>query len=172
MRHPAKRLRPSAVRTIYPYMTVMKKGKVIALLLLLVLPAKAQEKPTVVKLAVMHDGQGKPTPNKITLTFNNHSIQVTVRDGEFEVPSEIKNSENFTLITDIGKDHIQLLDIPRVALQSEFWTLQLAEQRYSEDFQYAIPKGTIVSDSCILYFDSRHNENWFFTAKQCRSRIK
>jgi hypothetical protein len=172
MRHPAKRLRPSAARTIYPHMMVMSKMKVIALLLLLVLPAKAQEKPTVVKLAVIHDGQGKPTPNKITLTFNNHSIQVTVRDGEFEVPSEIRNSEKFTLITDIGKDHIQLSGIPRVALQSQFWTLHLAEQRYSDDFQFAINKGTIVSKSCIMAFTSLHHEGWFMTARQCRSRNK
>ena len=120
----------------------------------------------------MHDGQEKPTPNNVTLAFNNHSVSIAIHKGSFEVPLEYVNSEKFTLITDIGEDRIQIPDIPGTALRREFWTLHLAEQRYSEDFQFAIPKGTIVSESCILYFDSHYHESWFTIAKQCRSRIK
>ncbi len=152
---------------------VVGTTRVIGLLLFLVLASTAQQKPAnFVNLTVMHDGQEKSSPDQITVTFDNHSIQIPVQEGKFEVPPEVANSKEVTLSIDIEHDHIQVPGIPGIAFERESWKLLLAERSYSVDFQWAVPNGTRIHNSCVLVVDSKHANGWVMTVPKCRSRRK
>lgn len=99
--------------------------RVIGLMLMLVASSIAQQKDYVVTLAIMHDGQKMPVPPEIMLAFHEHSVKVPIKEGTFSVPSTIVTSDKFTLIADIGRNHVNFSDLPRVAFEIEFWTLHL-----------------------------------------------
>lgn len=143
----------------------------VVVLLLLTISSIAQHKSYVVKLLVFHDAREKPPPDYVILSFDKQSVRIPVRDGKFEVPVEIVNSEKFTFDTDIGDDHIKFSGIRRSFLECEFWTLYLAELQYSV-FQLAVPKGTTISKSCVLAVDSYHGTGVFTIAPKCRSKRK
>jgi hypothetical protein len=138
-------------------------------IILLLTVSFAQQKSHAIKLAAIIDNQEILIPDEVTIISNNHPIILKVENGIINVPSEIAISDKIALVMDLAKDHIQFSDIPRTALQSEFWTLYLAEKRYSEDFQFAVPEGTDISKSCIIAFRSLNHEGFFCTARLCRS---
>jgi hypothetical protein len=149
----------------------ISKLGVVGTLLLLLLPSIAQEGPMVVKLTVKHDGQEKPAPGHVTLSFDKHSVQVPVRDGKFEVPSEAAGAHRVTFVADVGDDHIQISKLSGKVLAMENWTLLLAERRYDDDHQWAVPKGTNIPASCMLVFDSVHADpGTVVFDPHCRSR--
>jgi hypothetical protein len=152
-------------------MTNMSKLGVFGVLLLLLLPSIAQEGPMVVKLTVKHDGQEKPAPDHVTLSFDKHSVQVSVREGKFEVPTEATGAHRITFATDVGDDHIRVSKLSGKVLAMENWTLLLAERRYDDDHQWAVPKGTNIPASCMLVFDSVHADpGTVVFDPHCRSR--
>ena len=134
----------------------INKIAVLLVVQLLLLPIAAQEGPMLVKLTVKHDGQEKPAPNQITLSFNNHSVQIPVRDGRFEVPSEITSAQRVTFAADVDGDQIRISKLSAKVFSLENWTLLLAERRYPDDYHWAVPKGTDIPASCMLVFDSVH----------------
>ncbi len=114
------------------------------------------EGPTLVKLTVKRDGREKPAPNQITLSFNNHAVQMPVRDGKFEVPPEITGALRVTFAADVDGDQIRISELPAKLFSLESWTLLLAERNYPDDYRWAVPKGTDIPASCILVVDSVH----------------
>ena len=150
-----------------------KLGFVGVLLLLLLLPSIAQEGPMIVKLTVKHDGQEQPAPDRVTLSFDKHSVQVPVRDGKFEVPPEAASAQSITFAADVGKDHIRISNLPGKVLTLEHWTLLLAERRYHDYYVSAsdVPKGTNIRESCMLVLDSVHADpGTVVFDPHCRSR--
>jgi hypothetical protein len=131
-------------------------SKLVAIGLLLTLPPRliAQEKATVVNLVVKHDGKEKPAPDHVTLSFDEHSVQIPVRDSRFEVPPEFVSAQNVTFAVDVEGAHILVSNLSGTLFMAENWTLLLAERRYDEGYRSAVPKGAVVRRSCILVFES------------------
>lgn len=152
-------------------MMTMSRLGIIGVVLLLFLPSGAQEGAMVVKLAVKHDGQDKPAPDHVTLSFEKHSVQIPVRDGKFEVPPEFVSAQKVTFAANVEGDHIRVSKLSGKLFKKESWTLLLAERCYGEDYQWVIPKGAAIRSSCILVFDSVHTDpgTAVFDA-QCRSK--
>lgn len=146
--------------------------RILAMLSLFVIASMVQQPAPVIKLTILHDGKEKASPSMVAMAFKERAVDIAVREGSFEVRPEIVNSERFTLIVNMEKERIQIPDVPNVALQSEFWTIHLAEERYSDDFQFAVPKDTVIPESCIIAFTSIHHEGWSMTARKCRSERK
>jgi hypothetical protein len=110
----------------------------------------------VVKLTVKHDGKEEPAPDHVTLGFDKHSVQVPVRNGKFEVPAEAAGAQMFMFVADVGDNHIRISRLSSKDLAMERWTLIMAERRYDDDYQWAVPKGTNIPASCMLVLDSPH----------------
>ncbi len=152
----------------------MSRFAVLAVALQLLLPAVAQEQPMVMKLTVKHDGQNVPTPDQVTLSFNNRSVQVPVRDGRFEVPSEATWAQNVTFTAEIGDETIRMFKLPPEVLSLEDWTLLLAEKRYPPDYQWIVHKRrTNIRASCVLVLESVHADpGTGILNPHCRSKRK
>ncbi|MGB0035612.1 MAG: hypothetical protein WBP79_09075 [Candidatus Acidiferrales bacterium] len=151
----------------------MSKLGVIAVLLLSFFPSAAQDGTTVVKLTVKHDGKESPAPDHITLSFDDHSLQIPVRDGRFEVSPDVTGAQKVTIATDVEGDHIKVSDLSGKMFTQENWTLLLAERKYGEDYQWNVPKGAAIRSSCILVFDSVHTDPGTVAfVRHCRSRQK
>jgi hypothetical protein len=125
----------------------------------------------IVKLTVKHNGREKPAPDRVTLSFDNHSVQVPVRDGKFEVPSEAAGAESVTFAADVGKDHIRISKLSGDMLALEHWTLLLADRRYHDYYVSDVPKGTNIRESCVLVLESVHADPGTVVFNpHCRSR--
>jgi hypothetical protein len=154
-------------------MTTLSNVTVLGILLMLSLPPAAQERATVVKLAVKHDGKAEPTPDHVTISFAGHSVQIPLRDGRFEVPQEFVSAQKVTLALDVERDHVSIPDLAGTRFTAGDWTLLLAERRYDKSYQWAVPKGAIVRQSCILVFESPEADPGTFTFYSgCRSKHK
>jgi hypothetical protein len=100
-------------------------------------------------------------------------VQILVRNGKFEVPPEAIGADKITFVTDVGDDHIQISKLSGKVLVMENWTLLLAERRYGDDYQWAVPKAAKISASCMLVFDSVHADpGTVVFDPHCRSRRK
>src|SRR3984885_5995138 len=117
-------------------MTVLKAA--VLLLLLSCLPLRAQK---------------KPAPASVTLRFGNHSVEVALREDDFEVPPDIVKAEKVTFAADVEGDPIEIPGIAGGFFRWEAWTLLLAERRYDRSTQSGIPKGSNRL-SGVLMFDS------------------
>src|SRR5258708_7373568 len=121
-------------------MITTHKLEILGVLLLSFLLAAAHEGAMVVKLTVKHDGQEKPAPDHITLSFDDHSLQIPVRDGKFEVPPEVVGAHKVAFAADLGDDHVRVTGISGEKFARESWTLLLAERAYVGDYQWVVPK--------------------------------
>ena len=136
-------------------MITKRKLGVLGVLLLSFLLSAAQEGTMVVKLTVKHDGQEKPAPDQVTLSFDDHSLQILVREGKFEVPPEVTNAREVTFVADIEGDRIRIAGISGRKFVHEDWTLVLADRDYGEDYQWILQKAkhADIRSSCILEFE-------------------
>ena len=142
-------------------------------MLALCLPSVAQQKAAIVNLVVKHNGKQKPAPDRVTLSFSEHSVQIPVRDGRFEVPPEFVNAQKVTFAVDVEGDHILVSDLSGTLFTADNWTLLLAKRRYDEDYRSAIPKGAVVRRSCILVFESQDTDpGTVLFCSACRTRHK
>jgi hypothetical protein len=139
-------------------MTTMTRLPVIGALLLLCLPLAAQEGNVVVKLTVKRDGHEQPPPGHVVIIIDKQSVQVPVRRGTFEVPADLVAAPEITFTTNVGEDAVRIPKLPGKALMRESWTLLLAGRRYDNDYQWVVPKGATVGQSCILAFDTAQGE--------------
>jgi len=126
-----------------------------------------------VKLTVKRDGEERPVPDYVTLSFDKRSERIPVRDGKFEVPSEFATAKKLTFATDLEGDHILISDLYSSKFVHENWTILLAERDYGEDYKWAVPKGADIRSSCILVFDPVHTgDGTFVFVSHCRSKHK
>lgn len=151
-------------------MITTRKLGILGVLLLSFLLSAAQEGAMVVKLTVKHDGQEKPAPDQITLRFDDHSLQIPIRDGKFEVPPEVISAHKVALVADVGGDHIRVTGISGKKFVRASWTLLLAERAYSDDYQWVVPKGADIHCSCVLAFDSGEGDGTAVFVPRCRSK--
>ena len=128
--------------------------------------------PAVVTLTVKHDGQVRPVPDHVTLSFDKLSMQVPVRDGKFEVPPEFASAKKITFAADIEGDHILVSDLYREKFVQADWTILLAERDYGEDYQSEVSKGADVRSSCIIVFEPYGGEDTLVFVTHCRSKHK
>lgn len=126
----------------------------LTLLLLLLLPCSAQEGPVIVKLTIRHDGQVKSVPRHVTLTFDNHSARISVRDDKFEVPAEFLRAKKVTFATLLDSEQVRISNLSGREFKYEAWTLLLADHDYDEDYRSSVPKGADIRSSCILVLES------------------
>ncbi|MGA2481488.1 MAG: hypothetical protein ABSF92_00010 [Candidatus Acidiferrales bacterium] len=151
--------------------TVHKLG-VLGVLLLSFLLSAAQKGAVVVELIVKHDGQEKPAPDHVTLSFDHHSLQIPVREGKFEVPPEVVGAQKVAFAADVEGDHIRVAGISGRKFVRGNWTLLLAQRDYGEEYRWVLPKRTDVRSSCILEFEPDNGEGTFVFVPHCRSKSK
>jgi len=154
-------------------MNIPRKLVGIGMLLMLLLPVVAQEKATIISLAVRHDGKEERPPDYVTLSFDRHSATIPVREGRFKIPPEFVSAQKVTFAADIESDRILIPDLPATRFAARDWTLLLAERRYDEGYQWAVPKGAAIRRSCILVFESTDTDPGTFSFYPgCRTKHK
>ena len=135
-------------------MLTMARLRVIGALALLCLPQAAKEGNVVVKLTVKRDGHEQPPPDHVVIIIDKQSVQVPVRRGTFEIPADLATALEVTFTTNVGGDAVRISKLPGKAFTRGSWTLLLAARRYDKDYQWVVPKGAAVRQSCILAFDT------------------
>ncbi len=146
---------------------------VLGVMLALIPFATAQEetKPTVIRLKVFHDGQERPTPNQITLSFDNQRLNIPIRNGAFTVPSNLTKSD-VGISTDIDHSHINTDVPPESFVDTLAWEISIADTRYGKDVDYAVPEGADISKSCIIVFMPTNGRGWWMFDPHCRDKRK
>ena len=151
---------------------LIKCGAVGVLILSFLLSAP-KEGAMAVNFKVKHNGQEKPVPDHVTLSFDDQSVQIPVRDGKFEVPPEVARAQKITFAVEVEGYQITVHDLSSTKLSQEYWTLLLAERDYGEDFESVVPKGINISSSCILEFESKYTDpGTLVVVSHCRSKLK
>jgi hypothetical protein len=131
-----------------------------------------QEKPTVIRLKVFHDGQERPIPTQITLGFNKKTLSIPITKGAFEVPSQVLTTSDIGISVDIDQSHITTV-IPQQSFVGIFsWEISIADKRYGKDVDYAVPKGANIPKSCIIVFVPLNSDGWWMFDPHCRSKRK
>jgi hypothetical protein len=141
--------------------------------MLLMMPfSMAQQKPTRIRLKVFHDGQERPTPDKITLKFEKQTLSIPITKGAFEVPSQVLAASDVEVNADIDQSHITT-EIPHESFANIFsWEISIADKRYGKDVDYAVPKGADIHKSCIFVFIPIDRDGWWMFDPHCRSKRK
>jgi len=129
----------------------------------------AQNGPGVVNLAVKVNGKAEKPPDAVTLSYDGHSLKLPIRDGHFDVPSEVLTKQKVTLSTKVGADKIRITDIHGGKFTNEDWTLILEDHRFGVEYQ-PIPKGAKVWSSCVVVFESKTAEGTVLFDPHCRSK--
>jgi hypothetical protein len=145
---------------------------VLGVMLLMMPFSMAQEKPTRIRLKVFHDGQERPTPDKITLRFDKQTLNIPITKGAFEVPSQFLTASDVEINADIDQSHITTV-IPRQSFAGIFsWEISIADKRYGKDVDYAVPEGANLHKSCIIVFIPINSDGWWMFDPHCRSKRK
>jgi len=153
-------------------MNNLTRFRIVGMLLLSFLPSVAQQQPTIVTLAVIHNGHKRPAPTEITVSFDGHSLQIPLREGKFEAPPELVAAQHVTLETDAEGDHIRT-HIAGADFTEETWTLRLAERANDDYYDWPGPKGADIRASCMLEFESIHSDPGRVHFEQhCRNKNK
>jgi len=143
------------------------------MLLLPFLLSAAQERATVVKLTVKHDGQERPAPDHVTLSFDSHSLQIPVHQGKFEVPPEVVGARKVAFAADVEGDRVRITGIFGRKFLYEDWTLLLAEKDYGQGYQWILQKAkhAEIRSSCILEFEpTDEGEGTAVFVPHCRTK--
>ncbi len=117
-------------------------------------------------------GQERPTPNQITLIFDNQKLNIPIRNGAFEVPSHILTKSDVGVSTDIDHSHIRTDVPPESFVETLAWEISIADTRYGKDVDYAVPKGADIPKSCIIVFMPASGGGWWMFDPHCRSKRK
>lgn len=140
------------------------------LLPLLFLLLAAQSGPATVSLTIKHNGRPVALPPHVTLSFDNQSIDLAIRNGRFEVPPGVLQAKSVTFSTVVEGDEIRAAGINGVKFTNEDWTLVLEDHRFSKDFA-PLPKGTAVRSACAIIFQPKASEGTVEFVWHCRSKI-
>ncbi len=131
-----------------------------------------QQKPTIIRLKVFHDGQENPTPNQITLSVDKQPLTIPVKNRAFEVPSQFLSASEVGVSADIDQNHISTA-IPHESFVDIFsWEISIADKRYGKDVDYIVPKGANIPKSCIIAFIPLNRDGWAMFDPHCRSKRK
>jgi len=144
----------------------------VGTLLLTSLQSGSLQKLATVNLTVIQDGHKRPAPNRIKLSFGDHSLQVPVQEGRFQVPPEFVAARKVILETEVGESHIRLTKIAGADFTAKHWMLRLSES-INDDYEWPGPKEADIPASCMLEFDSGHEDSARVLFEQhCRTRKK
>jgi hypothetical protein len=145
---------------------------VLGVILAFVLCALGQVKPTVIRLKVFHDGQESPAPNQITLSVDKQTMRIAIKNGAFEVPTQVLTAPDVAVSADIDQSHVSTA-IPHDSFENIFsWEISIADKRYGKDVDYIIPKGANLPRSCIIAFIPLNRDGWAMFDPRCRSKRK
>jgi len=143
---------------------------VLGLMLSLIPLSVGQNKPTVIRLKVFHDGQERPTPDQITLRFDKQTLNIPITKGAFEVPLQVLTASDVGISADIDQSHITTV-IPQQSFVGIIsWEISTADKRYGKDVDYAVPKGANIPKSCIILFIPINSDGWWMFDPHCRSK--
>jgi hypothetical protein len=135
-------------------MMIAKWYGLAVLLGVLSLPSAAQSAgPVLVKLTVKHNGKEVPTPDRVTLNFDSHVLQILLQNGRFKVPAEVFALKEVSFSAVVDGNRIRTV-IPGTKFTQDMWTLLMADRHYDQDYASAVPKGAKVRSSCIMVFES------------------
>ena len=124
-----------------------------------------------VNLKVIHNGRERPAPAEIKVSFGGRSLRIPVREGKFEVPSELVVAQRVTLETDVAGTHIRLVHVNGKDFTQEDWTLRLAERADDDYYAWPGPKGADIPTTCMLELESVHSDPGRVLFEQhCRSK--
>ena len=131
-----------------------------------------QEKPAVIRLKVFYDGQESPMPDQITLSIDKQTLTISIKNGRFEVPSQVLTASEVGVSADIDQNHISTA-IPHESFVEMFsWEISIADKRYGKDVDYIVPKGANIPKSCIIAFIPMNEDGWAMFDPHCRSKRK
>jgi hypothetical protein len=113
-------------------------------------------------------------PQKITLMIGQHSTEILIRQGRFEVPTEIllaAKTERVGVLAIAAADQLRF-SVDAGVFQHEIWSLRLADRRFDDYTQSLIPKGESPRSICVLEFSDKHSEVSAILASHCRTPVK
>jgi hypothetical protein len=132
-------------------------------------------KPPFVTLAVNHNGESVPPPSKVVFTIHGHSIQVSLQQGAFEVPSEISSAqtgEKVDFMAEITGDQIRI-SIPVAQFgNGNIWHLILEDVTFGDRFGRIVTEGVLARSSCVIAFDPKTGDGIEIFDPHCRTPIK
>jgi hypothetical protein len=105
---------------------------------------------------------------------------VRIAAGREEVVAEKRQGRLFVRTDGFGQRksaHLQIRlkgEIINAHVESRFfratrWTVTLADDKYSQDYQWAVPEGTDVRQSCFVAFEFTSGDGPFTFHPKCRS---
>ena len=109
--------------------------------------------PVFVKLTAKHNGKEVPTPDRVTLNFDSHILQIPLQNGRFEVPSPVFEVKEVSFSAIVNGNRIHTV-IPSTKFTQDLWTLLTADHHFELDYSSNVPKGAKVRSSCIVVFES------------------
>ena len=145
---------------------------VLGVILALIPFSVGQGKPSVIRLKVFHNGQERPNPNQITLIFDKKKLAIPIKNGAFEVPSQLPFASDVEIIADIDQSRIMTSIPPESFVDMFSWEISIADKRYGKDVYYAVPKGAEIPKSCIFVFIPLNSDGWWMFDPHCRSKQK
>jgi hypothetical protein len=152
-----------------------------ALLSFVLFPVTAQNEPVFVDFTVQHNGEKISPPDHVTLTVGDHSLDVPVRDGKFELPEKalgIKSDSLISFRTVIGTDEIKL-ELMRGKFNDR-WTLILEDHKFEAEYQSLLKRKKAIS-ACVVVFSPKPRpedtrpvirDSTFYLGWQCRTPLK
>ncbi len=145
---------------------------VLGVLLLPLSSVAGQEKPTIIRLKVFHDGQERPAPSQITFSVDKQMLKIPIKNGTFEVPPQALTAPNVELSMDLDQSHITTGILQESFVDIFAWEISIADKRYGKDVDYAVPKGASLAKSCIVLFVPLYRDGWLMFDPHCRSKRK
>ena len=130
----------------------------------------AQDPLRTVHLTVRHNGKEASVPEKVSLTIGGRTTNEPVRNGQFQVPSEVfASAGNVTFSFVIGKDQIRLT-LLATNFRAELWNLILEDHHFGNE--YSLPPGTNPRAACVLVVGSKTGDPIELVSAHCRTKLK
>jgi TonB family protein len=129
----------------------------------------ARNQPVAINFSVELNGEAIASPGQVALSVNGRPLTLPVQNGQFTVPLDVIRAKSVVFSLSLPQNEISTtIDGSNFALEN--WTLRLADHKFTDDFQHAVPKGAKVRSSCFLTFDSKFAEAGSSTFDpQCRT---
>jgi len=124
-----------------------------------------QKKPAVIRLKVFHDGQERPAPNRIPLSFDKQTLHIPIKNGAFEIPLQALPASDVNFSADIDRIHITMVITPESFADIFSWEISIADKQYGKDFDCAVPAEADIRKSCIVVFLPINRDGWWILCK-------
>ncbi|HEY2860660.1 MAG TPA: hypothetical protein VGJ21_19735, partial [Terracidiphilus sp.] len=109
-------------------------------------------------------------PDRVTFAYGGRLIHLPVQKRSFEIPSDIATQEAVAFMTVIDGDRISVHGVSGKKFVHADLTILIADRRYDQSLQWAVPKNANIRSSCVVQFQPQTGEDGTFVFVQnCRS---